>query len=176
MANQTCADIDTRDYSDALRYYSLAYSITMYSIVVATVVFWRIHRNDPLLRGRHPRILFFFAAGVCMYITTTPLWRYDPGLVGPCFTTYFFYLIAIPTIAIPLNVTLILWVNRIKYNYDIAQFVGKQYPLSSIIRMIQLLFQQRKQKRVAGFILLKLSQSSHLKQPLDMECSLCSVR
>lgn len=120
-----------RERSVSFRYFNLAYACILSSIYVIGFVGWYCKRSSPYLSRRNGVLVFISVFGQFLCLLTGAFNRYQVGYLG-CLADLTIYFMVVPVVVWPLNVRLIIWVNKIRFNYSLAKAVGEYYEQLSI--------------------------------------------
>lgn len=126
MANNTVNGTDdcffyfNRERTDEFAIYSMVYLGFVLSLVAVSSLLWLRQRHTFHLKERNGTLLFFSLIGLCLSLITGPMSRFL-GSSLPCVLDIMTYYLALPVIIWPVIVRLYLWVNKVKFNYKLAQ-------------------------------------------------------
>ena len=109
-----------RQRTAELRIFSATHFGLLVVLVFASMFLWFRQRKTFHLNERHGAIVAFSIIGLLFNGVTGPLSR----LLGsdlPCLVDIMAYYMTVPVVVWPLIVRMFLWVNKVKFNYKLAQ-------------------------------------------------------
>ena len=115
-----CISYFDRVRGEELVVFSISYFSVVYVMIITSAVLWFRQKDTFHLRERNGLIIMISLIGLGLNLITGPMTR-SFGKVIPCVLDVMSYYLAMPILVWPVVVRLYLWVNKVKFNYKLAE-------------------------------------------------------